>query len=72
VVFITLDDGAGCSDVTFFEDAQNASSGILFNTRAILVVGKTRRTGVRGVSVMAEKAFDLNQLWQQWQQTKTA
>lgn len=72
VVFITLDDGQGCSDVTFFEDAQNASSGILFNTRMILVVGKTRRTGVRGVSVMAEKAFDLNQLWQQWQKTKTA
>jgi error-prone DNA polymerase len=32
----------------------------------MLVSGKTRRTGVKGVSVMAENAWDLNQLWQQY------
>jgi error-prone DNA polymerase len=68
VVFITLDDGTGCSDATFFDQAQERSSHVLFNTKLMLVSGKTRRTGVKGVSVMAENAWDLNQLWQQYRQ----
>ena len=68
VVFITLDDGTGCSDATFFDQAQERSSHVLFNTKLMLVSGKTRRTGVKGVSIMAENAWDLNQLWQQYRQ----
>jgi error-prone DNA polymerase len=68
VVFITLDDGTGCSDATFFDEAQARSSGVLFNTKLILISGKTRRTGVKGVSVMAENAWDLNQLWREYRQ----
>jgi error-prone DNA polymerase len=67
VIFITLDDGSGCSDVTFFDEAQRESSHLLFNTNLLVVAGKTRRTGVRGVSVMAEKAWDLKQLWVEYQ-----
>jgi error-prone DNA polymerase len=70
VVFITLDDGSGCSDSTFFEDAQKRSSHILFNTRLMVIAGKTRRTGVRGVSLMAENAWDIRELWNNWQQQK--
>jgi error-prone DNA polymerase len=70
VVFITLDDGTGCSDATFFDQAQERSSHVLFNTKLMLVSGKTRRTGVKGVSVMAENAWDLNQLWQQYLREK--
>ncbi len=66
VVFISLDDGTGCSDSTFFDDAQARCSHILFNNRLLLISGKTRRTGVRGVSVMAENAWDLREMWQQW------
>jgi error-prone DNA polymerase len=68
VVFITLDDGTGCSDSTFFDQAQQRSSGVLFNTRLLLISGKTRRTGVKGVSIMAENAWDLNQLWREYRQ----
>jgi error-prone DNA polymerase len=68
VVFITLDDGTGCSDSTFFDEAQTRSSGVLFNTKRLLLSGKTRRTGVKGVSIMAENAWDLNQLWQEYRQ----
>jgi len=68
VVFITLDDGTGCSDATFFDQAQQRSSGVLFNTRLMLISGKTRRTGVKGVSIMAENAWDLNQLWREYRQ----
>jgi error-prone DNA polymerase len=66
VVFISLDDGSGCSDATFFDEAQQRCSHILFNTRLVLISGKTRRTGVRGVSVMAENAWDLKELYKQW------
>jgi error-prone DNA polymerase len=66
VVFISLDDGTGCSDATFFDEAQQRCSHILFNTRLVLISGKTRRTGVRGVSVMAENAWDLKDLYKQW------
>jgi error-prone DNA polymerase len=68
VVFITLDDGTGCSDATFFDEAQTRSSGVLFNTKLLLISGKTRRTGVKGVSIMAENAWDLNQLWREYRQ----
>ena len=70
VVFVTLDDGQGCSDSTFFDEAQQRSSHILFNTKLLLISGKTRRTGVRGVSVMAENAWDLKELWAQWKMQK--
>jgi error-prone DNA polymerase len=66
VVFITLDDGTGCSDSTFFDEAQSRCSHILFNTKLVIISGKTRRTGVRGVSIMAENAWDLKELWNQW------
>jgi error-prone DNA polymerase len=64
VVFVTLDDGSGCSDSTFFDEAQSRCSHILFNTKLLIISGKTRRTGVRGVSLMAENAWDLQELWQ--------
>jgi error-prone DNA polymerase len=70
VVFVTLDDGQGCSDSTFFDEAQKRSSHILFNTKLLLISGKTRRTGVKGVSVMAENAWDLKELWAQWKMQK--
>jgi error-prone DNA polymerase len=66
VVFISLDDGAGCADATFFDEAQKRCSHVLFNTRLVVVAGKTRRTGVRGVSVMAENAWDLKELHREW------
>jgi error-prone DNA polymerase len=67
VVFISLDDGTGCSDATFFDEAQARCSAVLFNTRLVLIAGKTRRTGVRGVSIEASNAWDLKELWNQWQ-----
>ena len=66
VVFISLDDGTGCSDSTFFEDAQARCSHILFNSKLLIIAGKTRRTGVRGVSLMAENAWNLDELWRNW------
>ncbi|MFD0995687.1 error-prone DNA polymerase [Pseudoclavibacter chungangensis] len=70
VVFISVDDGTGCADATFFEDAQEQSGPLLFGTKLLMISGTVRRTGERGVSVQAERAWDLKQLWAQWSATR--
>lgn len=67
VVFISLDDGTGCSDATFFEDAQEQAGPLLFGTKLMIIKGRTRRTGDRGISIQADAAWDLKQLWAEWQ-----
>ena len=66
VVFISLDDGTGCSDSTFFEEAQEATGPVLFGTRLMVIRGRTRRTGERGISIEASHAWDLRELWTQF------
>ncbi|RAN79700.1 DNA polymerase III subunit alpha [Bacillus sp. SRB_336] len=61
VVFISIDDGAGCVDATFFHEAQERSGPLLFGTRMLLIRGRTRRTGPRGISLQALEAWDLGQ-----------
>ena len=70
VVFISLDDGTGCADATFFDEAQQRCSHLLFHDNLLLIAGKTRRTGVRGVSILAENAWSLRQLWSSWNSTQ--
>ncbi|WP_104195781.1 DNA polymerase III subunit alpha [Cryobacterium sp. M15] len=60
VVFISLDDGTGpVSNVVFFHDAQERVGGHVFQTNYMLVRGRTRRSGARGVSVTGENLWDL-------------
>jgi error-prone DNA polymerase len=61
VVFISIDDGTGCVDATFFQEAQEKSGPLLFGTRMLLIRGLTRRTGPRGISLQALEAWDLSQ-----------
>ncbi|MEV8180785.1 DNA polymerase III subunit alpha [Specibacter sp. NPDC078692] len=62
VVFISIDDGTGCVDSTFFTEAQEKSGPLLFGTRMLLIRGLTRRTGPRGITVQALEAWDLQNL----------
>jgi len=60
VVFISLDDGSGpVSNVVFFHDAQERVGAQIFQTNYMLVRGKTRRSGAKGVSVTGENIWDL-------------
>ncbi|MGJ3191206.1 DNA polymerase III subunit alpha [Paenarthrobacter sp. FR1] len=61
VVFISIDDGTGCVDSVFFHEAQEQSGPLLFGTRLLLIRGTTRRTGPKGISLSASKAWDLSQ-----------
>ena len=66
VMFVTLDDGFGCSDATFFEDAQKSYASTLLNSQLLLVRGEIRRTGPRGVSIRATGAWELSGAYEKW------
>lgn len=66
VMFLTLDDGHGCSDVTFFEDMQRSYAETLYSSKLLLVRGQLRRTGPRGVSLRATAAWDLSAAYEKW------
>jgi error-prone DNA polymerase len=66
VMFLTLDDGYGCNDSTFFEDAQNSYAKVLRSSSLLLVRGVIRRTGPRGLSLQATGAWDLFNAYTQW------
>ena len=66
VLFLTLDDGFGCSDLTFFEDAQQSYAHIIKGNNLIVARGVVRRTGARGVSIRASAAWSLDELYEKW------
>jgi error-prone DNA polymerase len=67
VVFLTLDDGTGPVDATFFEDAQGPYAATVFDSWLLVVRGELRRTGPRGVSLRATGAWPLPDLHDRWQ-----
>ncbi len=67
VVFLTLDDGTGPVDATFFEDAQGPYAATVFHSWLLVVRGEVRRTGPRGVSIRATGAWELTGLYAAWE-----
>jgi error-prone DNA polymerase len=72
VVFLTLDDGTGPVDATFFEGAQGPYASTIFSSWLLLVRGELRRTGRRGVSLRASGAWELPALHELWQRGRTS
>jgi error-prone DNA polymerase len=66
VVFLTLDDGTGPVDATFFENVQGPYAATVFGSWLLVVRGELRRTGRRGVSLRATGAWDLGALSDLW------
>jgi len=67
VVFLTLDDGTGPVDATFFEDAQGPYAATVFGSWLLVVRGDVRRTGRRGISIRGTGAWELPVLADLWQ-----
>ncbi|SDD12633.1 error-prone DNA polymerase [Geodermatophilus telluris] len=67
VVFVTLDDGTGCTDSTFFEDVQGPYAATVFHSWLLVIRGVLRRTGPRGVSIRATGAWELPALHEAWE-----
>lgn len=66
VMFLTIDDGYGCNDVTFFEDVQQSYAQLLRTSNLFLIRGQLRRTGPRGVSIRATHAWELPSAYNSW------
>jgi error-prone DNA polymerase len=62
IIFLSLDDGTGVTEVTVFESVQPKVARTVFHAYALAVWGELRRTGVKGVSVVAEEVWDLTAL----------
>jgi error-prone DNA polymerase len=62
IIFLTLDDATGPVEVTVFESVQPRVAKTVFHGYALAVVGELRRTGVGGVSVVADDVWDLSAL----------
>jgi error-prone DNA polymerase len=62
IIFLTLDDATGPVDVTVFESVQAKVARTIFHSFVLAVSGTVRRTGRRGVSIIAEDAWELTAL----------
>ena len=62
IIFLSLDDATGPIEVTVFEAVQPKVARTVFHAYAMAVWGQLRRTGVKGVSVVAEEIWDLTAL----------
>ncbi|RCG27450.1 DNA polymerase III subunit alpha [Streptomyces diacarni] len=62
VIFTTLDDGTGLSDLAFFEDSHAACAHTVFHSWLLLVRGTVQRRGPRSFSVVGSAAWDLAEL----------
>ncbi|MGQ0668592.1 MAG: DNA polymerase III subunit alpha [Actinomycetota bacterium] len=59
IIFLTLDDATGPVDVTVFERVQPKYARTVFHSSLLAVWGRLRRTGVRGVGIVAEDVWNL-------------
>jgi error-prone DNA polymerase len=71
VIFLSLDDGFGCSDATFFGDTHEEFAQTLFSSKLLLVRGVVRRTGPKGVSIRATGAWDLGAAYESFTAKKS-
>ena len=62
IIFLTLDDATGPVDVTVFERIQPKCAKTIFHGFVLAVWGRLRRTGLRGVSIIAEDVWDLTEI----------
>jgi error-prone DNA polymerase len=62
IIFVSLDDATGPIEVTVFESVQQKVARTVFHAYALAVWGQLRRTGVKGVSIIAEEVWDLTAL----------
>lgn len=61
VIFTTLDDGTGLTDLAFFEDSHAACAHTVFHSWLLLVRGVVQRRG-RSITVTGAAAWDLAEL----------
>jgi len=67
VLFLTLDDRTGQSQVTFFTRALADCAWVVRTAELVVAEGVVARRGRRGATVVGRRAWDLTRLWRAWQ-----
>jgi error-prone DNA polymerase len=67
VLFLTLDDRTGQSQVTFFTRALPDCAWVVRTAELVVAEGVVARRGRRGATVVGRRAWDLTRLWRAWQ-----
>jgi error-prone DNA polymerase len=62
IIFLSLDDATGPIEITIFEKVQPKVAKTVFHAYAMAVWGQVRRSGVNGVTLIAEEVWDLTAL----------
>lgn len=68
VIFLSLDDATGIGDSAFFESVHERCAWTVFHSWLLMVEGIVRLTGRRGISINAERAWDLTRLMRAWRE----
>ncbi|UXY32391.1 helix-hairpin-helix domain-containing protein [Streptomyces sp. HUAS TT20] len=61
IIFVTLEDGTGMSDLAFFEDSHDACAHTIFHSGLLLVRGQVQRRGRRN-TLTGQRVWDLDEL----------
>jgi error-prone DNA polymerase len=68
IIFLSLDDGTGIADATFFESVHDRCAWTVFHSWLLVVEGTVHRAGRRGISLNAERVWDLRRLMRAWRE----
>jgi error-prone DNA polymerase len=66
VLFLSLDDATGTVQCNFFARTLETEAWTVLNAWLVVVEGRLRRSGARGVTILADRAWDLSRLWRAW------
>ncbi|QVQ52601.1 DNA polymerase III subunit alpha [Spiractinospora alimapuensis] len=66
IIFTTLDDGTGLSDLTFFESVQDHCAATVFGSWLLVARGRVRRQTHGLPTINATDAYDLDDLARAW------
>jgi error-prone DNA polymerase len=70
IIFLSLDDGTGIADATFFESVHDRCAWTVFHSWLLVVEGTVHRAGKRGISLNAARVWDLRRLMRAWREDR--
>jgi error-prone DNA polymerase len=68
VLFLSLDDRTGTSQVTYFERHLDDCAWTVLHAWLVVAEGRLTRRGRMGATVTGTRAWDLSRLWRAWQE----
>ena len=68
MLFLTLDDRTGSTQVTYFATTLDDVAWTVLNSWILVAEGRVSRRGKRGATVTGLRAWNMSRLWRAWQE----